>query len=61
MHKVNIEDLSARQESAPFAGDPLFILEMRLTVPAGVSVRKLRLDLEAASEKLNADLDLEPA
>jgi glycine cleavage system transcriptional repressor len=61
VHGVNIEDLSARQESAPFAGDPLFILEMRLTVPATVAVRKLREDLEFACEKLNADLDLEPA
>ena len=60
-HGVNIEDLSARQESAPFAGDPLFTLEMRLTVPPTVPVRQLRNDLEAACEKLNADLDLEPA
>ena len=60
-HGVNIEDLRAHQESAPFAGDPLFIMEMRLTVPANVGVRKLRGDLEAACEKLNADLDLEPA
>jgi glycine cleavage system transcriptional repressor len=58
---VNIEDLAARQESAPFAGDLLFIMEMRLTVPPSVSVKKLRTDLEAVCEKLNADLDLEPA
>ncbi len=60
-HGVNIEDLAARQDSAPFAGDPLFIMEMRLTVPATVAVKKLRADLEAACETLNADLDLEPA
>src|SRR5262245_10931336 len=30
---VNIEELSTRQESAPFAGTPLFQTEMRLTVP----------------------------
>jgi glycine cleavage system transcriptional repressor len=60
-HGVNIEDLSARQESAAFAGDPLFIMEMRLTVPPGVPVKKLRADLEAVCDKLNADLDLEPA
>ena len=60
-HGVNIEDLAARQESAPFAGDLLFTMEMRLTVPATVPVRQLRNDLEAACEKLNADLDLEPA
>ena len=59
-HGVNIEELNARQESAAFAGDALFIMEMRLTVPAEVAVRKLRGDLEIACEKLNADLDLEP-
>src|SRR5262249_809891 len=31
-HRVNIEDLSAWQESAAFAGDALFIMEMRLTI-----------------------------
>jgi len=60
-HGVNIEDLSARQESAAFAGDPIFIMEARLTVPPTVQVKKLRTDLDAVCEKLNADLDLEPA
>jgi glycine cleavage system transcriptional repressor len=58
---VNIEELSARQESAAFAGDPRFIMEMRLTVPAGVAVRKLRAELEGVCEKVNADMDLEAA
>jgi glycine cleavage system transcriptional repressor len=60
-HGINIEDLSARQDSAPFAGDPLFTMEMRLTVPPTVAVKKLRADLQAACDTLNADLDLEPA
>ena len=59
-HGVNIEDLAARQESAAFAGDSLFIMEMRLTVPRTVPVKKLRADLEAVCEQLNADLDWEP-
>ena len=58
---VNIEEMQARQESAPFMGDPLFIMEMRLTVPPAVPVRKLRGELEALSDQLNCDLDLEPA
>jgi glycine cleavage system transcriptional repressor len=60
-HGVNIEDLAARQDSAPFAGGPLFIMEMRLTVPQTVAVKQLRANLEAACDQLNADLDLEPA
>jgi glycine cleavage system transcriptional repressor len=59
-HGVNIEELSTRQESAPFMGDPLFTMEMRLTVPPGVSVRKLRGELETLCDSLNCDMDLEP-
>jgi len=36
-------------------------MEMRLTVPAAVGVRKLRAELEGVCEKVNADMDLEPA
>jgi glycine cleavage system transcriptional repressor len=60
-HGVNIEELSARQESAAFAGSTLFLMEMRLTVPADVAVRSLRSELEKQAATLNCDLDLEPA
>ncbi len=60
-HRVNIEELTARQESAPFAGTTLFTMEMRLTVPQDVPLRQLRQALEAQCEALNCDLDLEPA
>ncbi len=58
---VNIEELSARQESAPFAGSPLFVTEMRLTVPATVVLGKLRGELETVGNTLNCDIDLDPA
>ena len=61
LHGVNIEDLQARQESAAFAGTPLFIMEAHITVPTTVPIRTLRGELEAACEQLNCDLDLEPA
>jgi glycine cleavage system transcriptional repressor len=60
-HGVNIEELVAHQESAAFAGSPLFLTEMKLTVPPSVAVRKLRADLEALCNELNCDVDLEPA
>ena len=60
-HSVNIEDLSARQESAPFAGTPLFLMEMRVTVPPNVPIQKLRTQLQSLCDSLNCDLDLEPA
>jgi glycine cleavage system transcriptional repressor len=58
---VNIEELSARQESAPFDGSPLFLTQMRLTVPATVSLGKLRAELESVGTSLNCDIDLDPA
>ncbi len=60
-HGVNIEELAARQESAPFAGDPLFIAELRLTVPKTVPLRKLREQLELLCTEMNCDMDLDPA
>jgi glycine cleavage system transcriptional repressor len=60
-HGVNIEELSARQESAPFDGSPLFLTEMRLTVPATVPLNKLRAELESVGAALNCDIDLDPA
>jgi glycine cleavage system transcriptional repressor len=60
-HGVNIEELVAHQESAAFAGSQLFTTEMRLTVPSGVPLRKLRADLETLCNELNCDVDLEPA
>jgi len=60
-HGVNIEDLQARQESAAFSGTPLFVMEMHMTVPANLSVKKLRQELEQQCEKLNCDMDIEPA
>jgi len=58
---VNIEELSARQESAPFAGDPLFLMEMRLTLPAGASIQNIRSKLQSLCDTLNCDVDFEPA
>ena len=60
-HGVNIEEMQARQESGAFMGTPLFIMEMRLTLPPTVPVRKLRSELEGLCDQLNCDLDLEPA
>ena len=60
-HGVNIEDLVAHQESAAFAGSPLFTTEIQMTVPPSVPLRKLRDELEALCNELNCDVDLEPA
>ena len=58
---INIEDLQTRLESAPFAGTPIFTLELRMNVPVGVQIKKLRTELDALCDALNCDVDLEPA
>jgi glycine cleavage system transcriptional repressor len=57
---VNIEELTARQDSAPFAGSPLFVTEMMITVPPNVALSKVRAELESAGNEMNCDVDLDP-
>lgn len=59
LHAVNIEELETRVESAPFAGTPLFLLEAVITVPTGVSVRKLRDELAMLGDSIGCDIDLD--
>jgi glycine cleavage system transcriptional repressor len=58
---ANIEELETRHTSAPFAGSPLFVMEMLVTVPAEVPIRDLRAELQTQCDALNCDLDFEPA
>jgi glycine cleavage system transcriptional repressor len=58
---INIEELTARQESAPFTGTPLFLMELRLTVPPDIRINELRSELQGLCDSLNCDLDFEPA
>jgi glycine cleavage system transcriptional repressor len=60
-HDINIEDLQTKLDSAPFMGSPLFTLQLRMTVPPSVKIERLREELRALGETLNADIDLEPA
>ena len=48
------------EREAAFAGSPIFMTEMTLTVPPAVALRKLRSELESVCTELNCDLDLEP-
>ncbi len=57
---VNIEELSAWQESAAFAGSALFLCEITLTVPPKVAIAGLRTELAKVCNELNCDVDLEP-
>ena len=60
-HKVNIEELQTRLEPGSVTGTPLFTMDLRMVVPAGVLSVTLRRQLEALCDELNCDMDLEPA
>lgn len=60
-HAINIEELETRLESAPFMGTPIFTMEVLMLVPPGVSVTKLRRELEELGESINCDVDIDPA
>lgn len=60
-HRVNIEELQTRLEAGSYTGTPLFTMELRLTVPTDVPVKKLRDELGSLCDSLNCDADLEPA
>lgn len=57
---INIEELAAWQESAAFAGSLIFLCEIKMTVPPGVSISALRAELSKLCNELNCDADLEP-
>ncbi len=57
---INIEELAAWQESAAFAGSLIFLCEIKMTIPPGVSISTLRSELSRLCNELNCDVDLEP-
>lgn len=59
--QVNVEELETRLESAPFMGSPVFTMEIVMLVPKSVGVKELRRELEELGDKLNCDVDIDPA
>lgn len=59
--QINVEELETRLESAPFMGSPVFTMEIVMLVPKAVSVKDLRRELEELGDKLNCDVDIDPA
>jgi len=60
-HGVNIEDLTTKLEHGPHSGTPLFSMDMVVTVPAEVPLKKVREALETLCADLNCDLDIDRA
>lgn len=57
-HGVNVEELTTRSSPRAETGAPLFSMELRITIPAAVSVRGLRGELERLCDELNCDVEL---
>jgi glycine cleavage system transcriptional repressor len=57
---VNIESLATRLTPGPYAGAPLFEIELTLMVPSSVAVAQLRQNLAATCDTLNMDWELRP-
>lgn len=60
-HHINVEELETRLESAPFMGSPVFTMELVMLVPKNVSIKALHRELDELGDKLNCDVDLDPA
>ncbi len=57
---INIEDLETETAAAPWTGAPMFVMKARIAVPAGLSVRKLRAELDELSSEHDLDIRLNP-
>jgi len=59
--EVNIEAFDTKVTAEPHSGAPLFHLEARLRLPAGLTVGKVQAALEAISGEILVDTTLSPA
>lgn len=59
--EVNIEDFDTRLRAEPYSGAPLFELEARLRLPAGLTADKVQAALETISGEIMVDISLSPA
>ncbi|MCI0413098.1 ACT domain-containing protein [bacterium] len=58
---INIESMETETYAAPDSGTPIFRMEAELSIPAGVSINRLRMQLDEIELQENIDIDLRPA
>jgi glycine cleavage system transcriptional repressor len=54
---INIESLETKTQQAAMSGTPIFQLDARLSVPAGVSLHALRQQLDEIGQRENLDIE----
>jgi glycine cleavage system regulatory protein len=57
---ANVEELTTSCESAPMSGEPLFKATIKIGLPEGCDVAKIRRELEEIAANLLVDIALEP-
>jgi glycine cleavage system transcriptional repressor len=57
---INVARLDTRLSHAPISGTPVFSLEMEVQVPVGLSIPRLRAELNELAEAANIDITLSP-
>jgi glycine cleavage system transcriptional repressor len=58
---INIESMETETYAAPDSGTPIFRMEAELSIPAGVSINRLRTQLDEIERQENIDIDLRSA
>lgn len=58
-HHVNVQELNTQCQSASMSGEILFLAKARIRVPQGVSIGRLRSDLEDLANELMVDITLD--
>lgn len=58
-HGVNVEELQTRAQPRPQTGAPLFSMELLMTVPPTIPIKRLRDELHALCDALNCDVELQ--
>lgn len=58
---VSVDNLESQLVNAPYSGVPLFEMQMRVSAPASLSLSTLRRNLQSVGDRLNVDVEVEPA
>jgi glycine cleavage system transcriptional repressor len=56
---INVEELETRSQPRPQTGAPLFSMDLLMTVPSGVPIKRLRAELLTLCEELNCDVEIQ--
>ena len=58
-HGVNVEELQTRSQPRPQTGAPLFSMDLLMTVPSSVPIKRLRGELQTLCDELNCDVEVQ--